>query len=292
MEYITHHVSLLIDILLVRYNVNQEKQVIRDRAGLVQLQEEIEFDIDKESDRSEKQYLYKLSDRLTKAIQLKEEFITVKEVFVQNCISYLQYDSFKGFEGRINFIQKRLQEAVKDNSQILFLLPEERKNRIIGDVESAQKPDQDLQFIRQTYNINVNSWDELLSIKKEKRLTIWLIQYELFQNSEEELISFLFRHKNQLTHVLPFFLCSKDQELEALKAELQEESLIGFDGDLAILIQLLIYNQSIRKQVQEEKEASKQKDSIIIHTGGGIGIGKIKTKKFNQTTNNITNYNS
>ncbi len=281
--YNIHSISILLDLLLAN------EQLTRDRKGFVELLERVEDKVETEEERSEKQYLYKLNSRITDELGKGKHSIQVKESCLTNCLIFLRYESFKNLSSQIEKVQKQVETLFVEKTDLAILLPTIKKSTWLDKIEEAQYQGQQIAFLEQHYDPDNSEWKQAVASKIKQRATIWLISSHLFQNQLETVKELLSSEKMKSNRVLPFFMVSKPSELTLIKEALNSENLLGGNDDLLLLIQVLMHNlEKSREEGTLKEEENNQ--NIIIHTGGGIGIGVVHAKKFNQTTN-ITNNN-
>jgi hypothetical protein len=280
--YNIHSISILLDLLLAN------EQLTRDRKGFVELLERVEDKVENEEERSEKQYLYKLNNRIKEELRKGKDTIQMKESCLTNCLIFLRYESFKNLSSQIDKVQKQVETLFAEKIDLAILMPTVKKSTWLDKIEEAQYQGQQITFLEQQYDPENAEWKKAVSSMIKQRATIWFISSHLFQNQLETVKELLSSEKMNSNRVLPFFLVSKPSELTVIKEALNSENLLGGSDDLLLLIQLLMHN--LKKSGEEETLKEENNQSIIIHTGGGIGIGVVHAKKFNQTTN-ITNNN-
>jgi hypothetical protein len=232
MGYSILHISFLLDLLLIK------EQLPRNREGLVKLLQIVEDEVDNESERSEKQYLYKLNLRIQEAIELQKETIKIKSTCLANCITHFKYASFKDLIIKIDQIKDLVDETLKGSKKVLLLLPDSGINRIKEEIELAQNEVQNFKFLEKQYRLD--NWQDLLLSQSPKRAIIWFINSEICVDNQVLLHQFFQNYQDKLTRIIPFFLVSKPSELVKARENLNTQNLIGGSDDLLILIQLLI----------------------------------------------------
>ena len=274
MQYSVFHISILIDLLLVKTNLPKE------RSGLVKILEIVGDKGKDNQDRIDEQFLYKLEDRIKKSIKLEKTEVKIKSTsYIGNCLDYLGYESYEEFVEDLDRVELQVKPLLSLNQEISFQVPLSKKTFLKSLIDSYK-----VQWGLETYDDKSESCLEKFQHQKAKSF-IWFISSNLFQDKADELLKLL--KSNSKQNLILFWLTDKGSDINQFQDAVDTDSALKGNeilDDFHLLMQILLRITKGKKKKQK-KPLKKIIDIDAPHNRGFV-IGELKSKTAPQITNN------
>lgn len=274
MQYSVLHISILIDLLLAK------AQLQKNRSGLLKVLEITNDDALVKQEKIDDQFLYKLEDRIKEQNELGKAEILIKSTsYIDNCIHYLGYGNYEDFTEDIKRVQQLVEPLLQMQQHLLFCLPNSKENNLKSLLKRYR-----FQYDIEVYQDIGQEWLNKLSQKKQP--TIWFINSNLFQQQEDALKDWF--QKGKRTTVLPYWVTDKISELKSFYEIIGRESILKGNeeqDDFHLMMQLII--RGLNKRKKQKKQSKKvKKISINAVQNRGFVIGELNSKSAPQINNN------